>query len=141
MTMETTLGIIKPDCVSKNNIGAIIECIESKNLKIVGLKMLHLSIEQAQQFYQVHAERGFFNDLVTFMSSGPVTVMAIRGENAVASYRAVMGATNPVDADQGTIRAEFADSIDANAVHGSDSLENAKIELEFFFNPGAIMET
>jgi nucleoside-diphosphate kinase len=133
MTMEQTLSIIKPDGVAKNVIGEIYTRFEKANLKIVKAMMVHLTKEEAEGFYAVHKERPFFNDLVTFMTSGPVMIQALEGDNAVLKNRELMGATNPKEADAGTIRADFADSIDANAVHGSDSLENAKIEIEYFF--------
>ena len=133
MTMEQTLSIIKPDAVAKNVIGEIYTRFEKANLKIVKAMMVHLSKEEAEGFYAVHKERPFFNDLVKFMTSGPVMIQALEGDNAVLKNRELMGATNPKEADAGTIRADFADSIDANAVHGSDSLENAKIEIEYFF--------
>jgi len=131
--MEQTLSIIKPDAVAKNVIGEIYTRFEKANLKIVKAMMVHLTKEEAEGFYAVHKERPFFNDLVTFMTSGPVMIQALEGDNAVLKNRELMGATNPNEADAGTIRADFADSIDANAVHGSDSLENAKIEIEYFF--------
>ena len=133
MTIEQTLSIIKPDAVAKNVIGEIYTRFEKANLKIIKAMMVHLSKEEAEGFYAVHKERPFFNDLVTFMTSGPVMIQALEGDNAVLKHRELMGATNPKEADVGTIRADFADSIDANAVHGSDSLENAKIEIEYFF--------
>lgn len=133
--MERTLSIIKPDAVAKNVIGKIIDRFESDGLKIAALKKIQLSTADAGQFYAVHAERPFFADLVEFMTSGPVVVIVLEGDNAVARNRALMGATNPKEAEAGTIRADFAENIDANAVHGSDSLENAKIEIDFFF-PG-----
>ena len=133
MTMEQTLSIIKPDGVAKNVIGEIYTRFEKANLKIIKAMMVHLSKEEAEGFYAVHKDRPFFNDLVTFMTSGPVMIQALEGDNAVLKNRELMGATNPKEADAGTIRADFADSIDANAVHGSDSLENAKIEIEYFF--------
>ena len=133
MTLEQTLSIIKPDAVAKNIIGEIYTRFEKANLKIVKAMMVHLTKEEAEGFYAVHKERPFFNDLVTFMTSGPVMIQALEGDNAVLKNRELMGATNPKEADAGTIRADFADSIDANAVHGSDSLENAKIEIEYFF--------
>jgi len=133
MTIEQTLSIIKPDAVSKNVIGEIYTRFEKANLKIVKAMMVHLTKEEAEGFYAVHKERPFFNDLVKFMTSGPVMIQALEGDNAVLKNRELMGATNPKEADAGTIRADFADSIDANAVHGSDSLENAKIEIEYFF--------
>ena len=131
--MEQTLSIIKPDAVAKNVIGEIYTRFEKANLKIVKAMMVHLTKEEAEGFYAVHKERPFFNDLIKFMTSGPVMIQALEGDNAVLKNRELMGATNPKDADAGTIRADFADSIDANAVHGSDSLENAKIEIEYFF--------
>ena len=133
MTIEQTLSIIKPDAVAKNVIGEIYTRFEKANLKIIKAMMIHLSKEEAEGFYAVHKERPFFNDLVTFMTSGPVMIQALEGDNAVLKNRELMGATNPQDADAGTIRADFAESIDANAVHGSDSLENAKIEIDYFF--------
>ena len=133
MTIEQTLSIIKPDAVAKNVIGEIYTRFEKANLKIIKAMMVHLTKEEAEGFYAVHKERPFFNDLVTFMTSGPVMIQALEGDNAVLKNRELMGATNPKEADTGTIRADFADSIDANAVHGSDSLENAKIEIEYFF--------
>ena len=131
--MESTLSIIKPDAVAKNVIGKIVDRFESNGLKIAAMKKVQLSQADAEAFYAVHASRPFFGDLVKFMISGPVVVMVLEGENAVAKNRELMGATNPKEAAKGTIRADFADSIDANAVHGSDSLENAKIEIDFFF--------
>jgi nucleoside-diphosphate kinase len=133
MTIEQTLSIIKPDAVAKNVIGEIYTRFEKAELKIVKAMMVHLSKEEAEGFYAVHKDRPFFNDLVTFMTSGPVMIQALEGDNAVLKNRELMGATNPKEADAGTIRADFADSIDANAVHGSDSLENAKIEIDYFF--------
>lgn len=133
MAIEQTISIIKPDAVAKNVIGQIYSRFENAGLKIVAAKMLHLTKEQAEGFYAVHKERPFFNDLVAFMTSGPVMVQVLEGENAVAKNRELMGATNPKNAEPGTIRADFADSIDENAVHGSDSLENAKIEIAYFF--------
>ena len=133
MTTEQTLSIIKPDAVAKNVIGEIYTRFEKANLKIIKAMMVHLSQEEAEGFYAVHKERPFFNDLVKFMTSGPVMIQALEGDNAVLKNRELMGATNPKEADAGTIRADFANSIDANAVHGSDSLENAKIEIEYFF--------
>ena len=133
MATEQTLSIIKPDAVAKNVIGEIYTRFEENGLKIVQAKMAHLSKEEAEGFYAVHKERPFFNDLVTFMTSGPVMIQALEGDNAVLKNRELMGATNPQEAAPGSIRADFAESIDANAVHGSDSLENAKIEIEYFF--------
>lgn len=132
--MERTLSIIKPDAVAKCVIGKIIDRFESNGLKIAGMKKLQLSTQDASEFYAVHKERPFFGDLVKFMTEGPVVAMVLEGENAVAKNRELMGATDPKKADKGTIRADFADSIDANAVHGSDSLENAAIEINFFFS-------
>lgn len=131
--MERTLSIIKPDATQKNVIGKIIDRFESNGLRIVAIKKIKLDKEEAKEFYAVHKERPFFNDLVDFMVSGPVVVMVLEGLNAVAKNRELMGATNPKEAAAGTIRADFADSIDANAVHGSDSLENAQKEIAFFF--------
>ena len=125
--------------VAKNQIGAIIARLEKGGLRIAGAKMLHLTQEQAEQFYAVHQERPFFKGLVSFMSSGPVIVQVLEGENAVALNRQLMGATNPKEAAPGTIRADFADSIDHNAVHGSDSSENAKQEIAFFFKPEEVI--
>ena len=133
MAVEQTLSIIKPDAVAKNVIGKIYSRFEDNGLKIIHAKMAHLSTEQAQGFYAVHKDRPFFNDLVSFMTSGPVMIQVLEGDNAVLKNRELMGATNPKEAASGTIRADFAESIDANAVHGSDSLENAKIEIEYFF--------
>ncbi len=131
--MERTLSIIKPDAVAKNVIGKIVDRFESNNLRIAAMKKIKLTKEDAAKFYDIHKERPFFNDLCEYMSSGPVVVMVLEGENAVAKNRELMGATNPKEAAPGTIRADFAESIEANAVHGSDSLENAKKEIGFFF--------
>ena len=133
MAVERTLSIIKSDAVAKNIIGKIYSRFESNGLKIVAAKMKHLSREEAEGFYAVHKERPFFAELVNFMTSGPVMVQVLEGENAVAKNRELMGATNPKEAAPGTIRADFASSIDANAVHGSDSLANAAIEVAYFF--------
>ncbi len=138
MAIERTISIIKPDAVAKNVIGAIYSRFENAGLKIIAAKMMQLTREQAEGFYAVHKERPFFGELVSFMISGPVMVQVLEGEDAVAKNRDLMGATNPKDAAPGTIRADFADSIDANAVHGSDSLENAKIEIDFFFKANEI---
>ncbi len=138
MAIERTVSIIKPDAVSKNIIGKIYDRFESNGLKIVAAKMKHLTREEAEAFYAVHKERPFFNDLVAFMVSGPVMVQVLEGENAVAKNREIMGATNPENAAEGTIRKDFANNTSENAVHGSDSLENAKIEMDFFFNPEEI---
>ena len=132
--MEQTLSIIKPDAVAKNVVGQILSRFEDAGLRIAGMKKLQLSKEDAQKFYEVHKERPFYNDLVDFMISGPVVISVLEGENAMAKNRDLMGATNPKEAEAGTIRADFADSIDANAVHGSDSIENAQIEINFFFS-------
>jgi nucleoside-diphosphate kinase len=131
--MERTLSIIKPDGVEKNVIGKIIDRFETNGLRIAAMKKIKLSNDDAAKFYEVHKDRPFFNDLVSYMTSGPVVVMVLEGENAVAKNRELMGATNPKEAAPGTIRADFADSIEANAVHGSDSLENAQKEIAFFF--------
>jgi nucleoside-diphosphate kinase len=131
--MEQTLSIIKPDAVAKNVVGQILSRFETAGLRIAATKKVQLSRADAEAFYAVHSERPFFNDLVEFMISGPVVVSVLEGENAMAKNRELMGATNPKEADAGTIRADFADSIDANAVHGSDSLENAQVEINFFF--------
>jgi len=136
--MEKTLSIIKPDAVKKGVIGKILERFESNGLRIAAMKKIQLSKEQAENFYAIHRERPFFKDLVEFMISGPVVVSVLEGEGAVLKNRDLMGATNPKEAKAGTIRADFAESIDANAVHGSDSLENAKIEIEFFFESNEI---
>ena len=133
MAIEQTLSIIKPDAVKKNVIGEIYLRFEKAGLKIVQAQMIELSKEEAEGFYEVHKDRPFFNDLVSFMISGPVMIQALEGENAVIKNRELMGATNPKEAEPGTIRADFAESIDANAVHGSDSSENAKIEIDYFF--------
>ena len=131
--MERTLSIIKPDAVAKGVIGKILDRFESNGLKIAATKKMQLSRADAEAFYAVHAERPFFNDLVDFMISGPVVVSVLEGENAMQINRDLMGATNPQEAEPGTIRADFAENIDANAVHGSDSVENAAVEIAFFF--------
>jgi nucleoside-diphosphate kinase len=133
MAIERTLSIIKPDAVAKNVIGHIYTRFETAGLKVIAARMMHLSRGEAEAFYAVHAARPFFKDLVEFMISGPVMVQCLQGESAMQVNRDLMGATNPKDAAKGTIRADFADSIDANAVHGSDSLENAANEIAFFF--------
>jgi nucleoside-diphosphate kinase len=133
MSLERTFGIVKPDAVAAGAIGGVIDLIEKSHLKIVGLRYLRMSQEQAQGFYAVHKARPFFGDLVKFMTSGPCVVMAIEGENAVAKYRESMGATDSKKAAAGTIRAKYGTDIEKNAVHGSDSPDNAKIELGFFF--------
>src|SRR5437762_14367108 len=140
MNIERTLSIIKPDAVAKRVIGQIYSRFENAGLKIVASRMMHLSKTQAESFYAIHKARPFFNDLVSFMISGPVVVQVLEGENAVAKHREIMGATNPADALPGTIRADFAASIDENAVHGSDSLENAEKEIAFFFDAEEICD-
>jgi nucleoside-diphosphate kinase len=137
--MEQTLSIIKPDAVKKGVIGNIIDRFESNGLRIAAIKKAQLTEEKAGGFYAVHKDRPFFKDLVEFMTSGPVVIMVLEGDNAVLKNRDLMGATNPKEAAPGTIRADFAESIDANAVHGSDSLENAKIEIDFFFDKSEIL--
>ena len=134
MSIEQTLSIIKPDATKRNLTGKINSKLEDSGLKIIAQKRILLSKTQAEDFYKVHQERPFYNDLVKFMISGPVVVQVLEGENAVSKNREVMGATNPDEADDGTIRKEFALSLEANSVHGSDSLENAKIEIAFFFS-------
>jgi len=131
--VEQTLSIIKPDAVAKNVVGQILARFEAANLKIAATKKIQLSQADAEEFYAIHAERPFFKDLVSFMISGPVVVTVLEGENAMQTNRDLMGATNPAEAEAGTIRADFAESIDANAVHGSDSVENAVNEINFFF--------
>ncbi|QYD67467.1 nucleoside-diphosphate kinase [Paraburkholderia edwinii] len=133
MAIERTLSIIKPDAVAKNVIGQIYTRFENAGLKIVASRMVQLSRADAEKFYAVHRERPFFKDLVEFMISGPVVVQALEGENAILKHRDLMGATDPKKAEKGTIRADFADSIDANAVHGSDAAETARVEIAFFF--------
>jgi nucleoside-diphosphate kinase len=133
MAIERTLSIIKPDAVAKNVIGQIYSRFEAANLKIIAARMVHLSRAEAEGFYAVHKERPFFNDLVKFMISGPVVVSVLEGENAILVHRNLMGATDPKKAEKGTIRADFADSIDANAVHGSDAKETAAVEVAYFF--------
>ena len=140
MSIEQTLSIIKPDATSRNITGQVNSIIEKSGLKIIGQKRIKLTKETAGKFYEVHKERPFFQDLVSFMVSGPVIVQVLQGENAVSLYRKVMGATNPQDAQVGTIRKEFALSIEANSVHGSDSIENAKKEISFFFSETEIFE-
>ncbi|MCW5588480.1 MAG: nucleoside-diphosphate kinase [Legionellales bacterium] len=138
MALERTLSIVKPDAVAKNVIGQIYARFEKAGLRIVAAKMMQLSKEQAQAFYAVHKERPFYNDLVKFMISGPVMVQVLEGENAILRNREIMGATNPAQAAAGTIRADFANSIDENAVHGSDAPETARVEIDFFFKPAEI---
>ena len=139
MAIERTISIIKPDAVAKNVIGEIYSRFEKAGLKIVAARMAHLSREQAEGFYAVHKERPFFNDLVSFMISGPVMIQVLEGENAIAKNRDIMGATNPEQAAEGTIRKTLAESIEANSVHGSDSDENAAIEIAYFFKPEEIV--
>ena len=136
MAVERTLSIIKPDAVKKNAIGKILARFEGAGLKVIAARMVHLSREQAEGFYAVHQGRPFYKDLVGFMISGPVLVQVLEGENAIAKNREIMGATDPKKADKGTIRADFADSIDANAVHGSDAPDTAQTEVAFFFRNG-----
>ena len=138
MAKEQTLSILKPDSVRKNQIGQILSRFEEAGLKIIATKMIHMTQAQGEEFYAVHSARPFFNDLVAFISSGPVLVSVLEGENAIALNRDIMGATNPANAAPGTIRADFAESIDQNAVHGSDAPETAKIEIHFFFKPGEV---
>jgi nucleoside-diphosphate kinase len=138
MAVERTLSIIKPDAVAKNVIGEIYSRFEKAGLQVVASRMMHLSNEQAGEFYAVHKERPFYGDLVSFMASGPVQVTVLEGENAIAAHRDVMGATNPADAAAGTIRADFASSIDENACHGSDTADTAAEEIEFFFGSDGV---
>lgn len=138
MAMERTLSIIKPDAVSKNLIGQIYARLEKTGLTIVAAKMLHLTTQQAQEFYSVHRERPFYGDLVKFMTSGPIMVQVLQGENAIARNREVMGATNPREAAAGTIRADFAENVERNAVHGSDGPDTARTEIAFFFSDDEI---
>jgi len=138
MAIERTFSIIKPDAVAKNVIGEIYSRFEKGGLRIVAARMLHLTREQAEGFYAVHRERPFYKDLVEFMTSGPVVVQVLEGENAIVKNRELMGATNPQDADPGTIRADFAKTVDENAVHGSDAPETAAQEIEFFFGEEGI---
>lgn len=141
MAIERTFSIIKPDAVAKNVIGEIYSRFEKGGLRILASKMLHLTREQAEGFYAVHKERPFFNDLVEFMISGPVMVQVLEGENAIARNRELMGATNPAEAAAGTIRADFAQTVDENAVHGSDAPETAKVEIDYFFPEGVCERT
>ena len=134
MNTQQTLSIIKPDATKRNIVGKILSKLESSGLKIIAQKKIQLTENQAQEFYKVHEERPFYHDLVRFMISGPVVVQVLEGNDAVAKNRDVMGATNPKDAKDGTIRKEFAESLEANSVHGSDSIENANIEISFFFS-------
>jgi len=137
-TTEQTLSIIKPDAVGQNQIGNIIEYFEREGLSVVAAKMMHLTKDEAKEFYAVHKERPFYQELVEFMTSGPVLVMVLQGDNAVARNRQIMGATDPSKAEPGTIRADFATSIERNAIHGSDSHQNAKSEISFFFKHNEI---
>jgi nucleoside-diphosphate kinase len=138
MAVEQTLSIIKPDGVQKNLIGEIYSRFEKAGLQIVAARMMHLTKDQAEGFYAVHKERPFFNDLVSYMTSGPVMVQALSGDNAIASNREIMGATNPADAEPGSIRADFAASIEENVVHGSDAAETAAVEIAFFFGDDGV---
>jgi len=140
MAVERTLSIIKPDAVKKNAIGQIVARFEKAGLRVIAARMMHLSQKEAEGFYAVHKERPFFGELCEFMTSGPVLVQVLEGDNAIAKNRELMGATDPKKAAQGTIRADFADSIDANAVHGSDSAENARTEVSYFFKPEQIFK-
>lgn len=137
--MQRTFSIIKPDATRRNLTGAVNAKLEEGGLRVIAQKRIQLTKEQAEGFYAVHSERPFYNDLVSFMMSGPVVVQVLEGENAVLKNREIMGATNPSDADEGTIRKTFAESIEANSVHGSDSEENAAIEIKFFFNEDEIV--
>ena len=138
MAVEQTLSIIKPDGVQKNLIGEIYSRFEKAGLEVVAARMMHLTTEQAQGFYAVHKERPFFNDMVSYMMSGPVMVQALQGDDAIAKNREIMGATNPADADPGTIRADFAESIEENIVHGSDGADTAAVEIAFFFGDDGV---
>jgi nucleoside-diphosphate kinase len=138
MAVEQTLSIIKPDGVQKNLIGEIYGRFEKAGLEIVAARMMHLSKERAEGFYAVHSERPFFNDLVSYMTSGPVLVSALRGDGAIARHREIMGATNPAEADAGTIRADFAESIEENICHGSDAAETAAVEIAYFFGDDGV---
>ena len=139
MALERTFSIIKPDATRRNLTGKVLTMLEEGGLRVVAQKRVELDQEKAEGFYAVHKERPFFNDLVAFMTSGPVVVQVLEGEDAVARNREIMGATDPVDADEGTIRKALAESIEANSVHGSDSLENAAIEIAYFFNENEIV--
>ena len=139
MATERTFSIIKPDATRRNLTGAVTATLEEAGLRVVASRRIRMTREQAEGFYAVHRERPFFNDLVEFMTSGPVVVQVLEGEDAVAKNRQVMGATNPANAEEGTIRRKFAESIEANSVHGSDSLENAQIEIVYFFKPEEIV--
>jgi nucleoside-diphosphate kinase len=139
MAVTRTFSIIKPDATRRNLTGAVTKMLEEAGLRVVASKRIHMTKDQAEGFYGVHRERPFFNDLVSFMTSGPVVVQVLEGEDAVVRNRTVMGATNPAQADEGTIRKAFAESIEANSVHGSDSDENAAIEIAFFFKPEEVV--
>src|SRR3954453_2495482 len=139
MAVTRTFSIIKPDATRRNLTGAITKMLEEAGLRVIASKRIHMTRDQAEGFYAVHSERPFYNDLCTFMSSGPVVVQGLEGEDAVKRNRDVMGATNPADAAEGTIRKAFAESIEANSVHGSDSDDNAKVEIAFFFTPDQIV--
>ena len=139
MATERTFSIIKPDATRRNLTGAVTKMLEEGGLRVVASRRIHMTQDQAEGFYAVHKERPFFNDLVKFMTSGPVVVQVLEGENAVLRNREIMGATNPANADEGTIRRTYAESIEANSVHGSDSPENARIEIDFFFKPDEIV--
>ena len=138
--MDLTLSIIKPDAVKRNITGEINSLIEKNDMKIVAQKMIHLSIEDAKRFYEVHKERAFFNDLCEYMISGPIVVQVLMGKNVINNYRKLMGATNPTNADEGTIRKAYGLSVEENSVHGSDSKENSKIEIDYFFSKREIFE-
>jgi len=139
MATERTFSIIKPDATRRNLTGAVTKMLEDAGLRVIASRRIHMTKQQAEGFYAVHSERPFFNDLVSFMISGPVVVQVLEGENAVLRNREVMGATNPANADEGTIRKVHAESIEANSVHGSDSAENAQIEIDYFFKPEEIV--
>ena len=139
MATERTFSIIKPDATRRNLTGAITKMLEDAGLRVVASRRIQMTREQAEGFYAVHSERPFYGDLCSFMTSGPVVVQVLEGDNAVARNREVMGATNPADADEGTIRKAYAESIEANSVHGSDSPENARVEIDFFFKPDEIV--
>ena len=141
MVLEQTLSIIKPDGVRRNLVGKILSCFEENSLRIVATKMIHMTISDAEGFYAVHRERPFFSELTQFMSSGPVIVSILEGENAVSHHREIMGATNPAEAAEGTIRLDYAESLGENTVHGSDSLENAAIEIAYFFSQKEIVNS
>ncbi len=140
MAIEQTFGIIKPDSLEKGVVGDIVKCIDEANLKIVGMKMMHMDAEKAQGFYAVHKEKPFFDSLIAFMTSGPCVVMALEGNEAIVTWRKTMGATNPEEAEEGTIRRDFGTNIERNAVHGSDAPETAKVELAYFFENHEIVQ-